>query len=325
MSSSTHAPYRFFGQLLLFLTVVLVAFLGFDWSTRVLAHPVYALVKDIPIDVERLRSSDGRVLYLGDSVISAVARRDTDKRDLATMLADELGRDIVAVSHPANAMDTYFAQVEYVARTGVQPVVILIPINLRSFGPAWEATVSYNFTRKNEMYLHPLLTRARAVLKWSFTRPEHENPNAASVFVNGLKRGTIADVVPPGLGRDHPVAIRGRHLLAYATDIERTRSFGALARLALLGNEYSLTLLFYATPIDWQAAEEYLSAEESQVAGKNIAKLSVLLAETRHEILDLSHALSREDFVHPVWNPHEHLRDRGRLELAKALAARISG
>lgn len=314
------SPYRF-GLQVAALVAILVALLAA--GDRLLPRHAPRLVQALPNapdDLVLLQHSDGQVVYLGDSVLTSVGAREEDKRPLHQLLAERLDRPLVVASHPANAMDTYRAQLAYLARSGARPALVVVPINLRSFSPPWESNPRYDFALTNRMYERPLLSRAAAVFKRSYTSPRRRRPGAQPVWIDGRRAGRLGAFRRLGRSRDDPAMIRALYRLNYATDVERSAGIAELRRLARVAAGWETPVLLYLTPIDFERLAIHVEPADVERAERNLARLAEIATAAGLAPLDLSHLLGAAGFHYPDWNPNEHLNAAARTALAEALA-----
>ena len=101
--------------------------------------------------MEDLRASfeEGvKIIYFGDSVIKSIAKKDTDGRHMGEMLQDQLNQEVKIISHGGYHLGVYEAFLHYMCDRGKKPEIIIIPINLRSFGNDWDTRADYLFIRE---------------------------------------------------------------------------------------------------------------------------------------------------------------------------------
>jgi lysophospholipase L1-like esterase len=317
------APYRFALQVLAVIALLVGLLAAGDRLLPVHAPALVQALPNAPRDLTLLAGSDGQVVYLGDSVVTALGAREPDQRPLYQMLAERLERPVALASHPANAMDTYRAQLEYLVRSGAATELVIVPINLRSFAPPWESIPGYDFALANRMYEKPLSTRAAAVFKRSYTAPKRLLSLAdVPVWVDGRRVASLATFRPAGLARDHPDAIESAYRLNYTTDVEHSDGLAELQRLARVAADWRRPVLLYLTPIDFARMADYLGSAGIERAERNLARLLEAVTTAGLEPLDLSHSVGPGGFHYPAWNPNEHLNATGRAVVAEALAER---
>lgn len=283
-----------------------------------------AVVRDMPEDIQDLQKADGQILYLGDSVVFRVGPKETEG-SLAEMLAQDLSMPVLSVTHGANAMDSFLAQVEYITRARLHPKVIVIPVNLRSFGPEWEFNPYWDFSRRNSMYTRPFLNRLLAVLKYDFGQAKREKMSQRIIDIGGVKFRpfdvarrwlTVGNIRSASLSRAY-------FLMRYGTDIRTSSRFKDLERLVKLIRDAELCVLFYITPINVESMAQFVEKEQRLHVEENLQALREVFTGSDIEWLDLSHELSSTDFDHPQGNPNEHLASSGRMECARLIAQKL--
>jgi hypothetical protein len=293
--------------------------LGLDLLSPRMPAAWVSRISDTPPDLVLLQQSDGRFVYLGDSVVGHVNKHDARRLPLPQMLQARVNAGVVAANHPANTVDSFAAQLRYIEAAGARPRGVLVALNIRSLGPRWSSLPTFDFTFRNSMYLRPFSTRALAVLEWPFDR---SIPRTTTVYIGGKARGTLADRKTPGIRPDDAHLVRQVYRLLYATDLERSPKLTALDDLLETAKSFPAPVLFYVTPIDLVSIRDTLGTANGDLVSANLQKLFAKLDAAGVSWLDLSSSLPPEDFSYRSW-PNEHLRLSGRVAVADALAVAL--
>lgn len=280
------------------------------------------VMPDLPNELPALARAEDRVLFLGDSVVHTVARRDDDRRTLAEMVADQSGLPVVDASRAASAIDRYRLSLRWVARRGLAPRVAVVPINPRSFAPSWTRNPGWRFRRNNAMLLAPLRTRFLAAFGYDFEPLTDADWRATPVVVDGERVGTVESLMEPDSGlRPSPEGVRGRYLVRYAADVEGSPRMADLRALVDWARTRApFPVLFVVSAVDVETAEQVLGEDTFPAVADNLRRIGAVLERAGVPFVDLSRALPAARFDHPRSEPHEHLDAAGRAQAAAAIA-----
>ncbi|UJR84478.1 hypothetical protein [Sandaracinus amylolyticus] len=292
-------------------------------------HPARwaSYLPELPVQgMERLGRSTASVVMLGDSVVATVARDDDDTRDLATMLDDQLEHEsVTAVVRGATASDLHGAQLRFLAHRERAPRAVVVPINPRSFGRTWDHEPGWQFSREGAMYEHPILARAAAVLDFTWGAPSAEASERVHVICGEHDFGSMRELQRSDLGWDAPREVgRARYVARYAGDVRVSPRMRDLERLVRAAESLPFVVLVYVTPVDVGGARALVGSRELACIEENLGAIAAVLDGYEGPHLDLSRHFERTEwFDHPPNEPHEHLRDSARAEVARILAATL--
>jgi hypothetical protein len=316
------AALRYGALALLVVATLALAMLGAE--RLVLAYPARLgpLVSGFPAErILELERVPAEIVFFGDSVVQTYAAGDSDPRLLPDMVGRLIDEPVLRISQAATAADMHAAWLRFAARQSPPPRAVIIPVNLRSFSPHWERNPGWVFTDVAAMIDHPLFARLGSVLEWDWGRPTDEAFQATPVFVNGIEVGAVGVLDDGAAGWMPPPEVRrSRYLVRYASDIRRSRRLAAFEDLVREADASPFPVVLYLTPVDIDVIADNVDADVLAAVQTNLAVLRVALADTRWPSVDLSEAVRAADFDHPVGDPHEHLKWRGRMIVAEALA-----
>jgi len=268
----------------------------------------------VRLDKSLKKSPD--ILIFGDSTDWYTADEDKDKRSISLMLKKMIPRySIVSITHPAYHPDVYAAFCQYIVRQKNQPRVIVVPINMRCFSPEWDMSPHYQFIKERiilegglkKVFYKPL--RVLNVFK-EVTREEYLD---TPVYDGNRKVGQIKNMG----------GIKQQFLLKYMYSLdERHRKVRSLLKIARQLSKNNIKVIFYLTPIDYQAGEKYFPGRFKKQLTHNTGFLVSLLS--KESVLDLSMDLTSDYFA---WKKkgsvNEHLNQAGRRYVAEKLAKEL--
>ena len=293
------------------------------------AMPIAHSQPDIRLDKLFLQPLD--ILYLGDSTLVETHPRDTNRQSIPAMLNDHYPNLSIAMfSQGAYQMDMYNALVKYICARNYTTDLIIIPINMRTFSPAWDLRPEWQFERdKRELeYGQYLLLKPFSHLLISLGPPldtiSKKTFSEATIEFRGSPVGKVSYFESllcqqPNNERSKQIFIY-HYLYGLSKDHRKVQS---LINLVELANNNNVKMLFYFTPIDRQSGYTYVGPEFDQILDDNIQTLVTMIYGENVNYIDLSDTLVSADFSWKRY-PNEHLKESGRLKVAAALADAIN-
>lgn len=277
------------------------------------------------------------ILLLGDSVTERVSRLDSDKRCLGEMIRESLGprlrADYLSFSgcHPR----AYLAVLRLVLSYHRRPELVVVPINVRSFSPQWHANPKWQY--RTEVAAIEAFARDRKAadpLAEAGASPDEENEFRElplSIFGTSLdKVGPVVDLIERKLrGGDE----RGRRAVIFAFHylnhlVPSHPHLDALREMRDLASSAAVGLLFYFTPINWEAGVALHGDQFNEIVAGNRNVIRAALGQDRGaavsppKVSDLLFTLPAREFFSDL-EPTEHLNQAGRLHLASLLGGAI--
>jgi hypothetical protein len=315
-------PYLFALRVGVRVAVALLVMEGLDQGLSRAPVSILMAVPDMPAAVQELHDATGTILYLGDSIVQRRTRDDPQRRTLAARVATDLGEPVSAVTHAARGPDTFLEQIRWLGRRGLRPRLVIVPINMRAFGPQWEFNPAWNFGLGNGMYRHPIRTRMLAVFKYDFGALAPDDLRRRRVRYGAEDLGSLADAVAKSSAAAPGAAeMRRRYLVRYGTAVEDSRRFAAVrALLAELGAAPYPSIV-YVSPVDLEKMATVLGAEAQARVRANVEKIWRLMRAADVTALNLAETLPARDFDQPPGLPGGHLLARGVTETAARIAA----
>lgn len=273
------------------------------------------------------------ILHFGDSVLGSTARGDGDRRGITPMLRDRLpSRSIGEISNQAFDLEVYEAFLARLYREPRRPAVVLIPINLRTFSPAWEMAPPYQF-RSMKFRLHhgdfaaDTLLGPLSALKLYPLNPVSERQYRSTPVLRGdRKSGTVGDFMIPADRGDPERRIADLFALNYLPPIhEGHRKLKSIRAIAAGCRAAGMKPIFYLTPLDVETGTRRIGAEFRETVSRHRSILQENLQAQGLPLLDLAADLEASHFD---WSdadsPNEHLKETGRRFVAERLAQVLS-
>ena len=282
------------------------------------------------------------IVYLGDSTLSYPLGEVTTGEILQEMLPDyTLGE----ISHPAYNLDLYLRYVRYIVRSPHRPQVVIVPINMRSFSPEWDMRPGYQFEQVKKalalgLFFSRILWRPLQTFGLLDSPINQDTFLNTTVYNGDTPVGKVKDF--EGLVDKGPLEeLQGdagfvyHDFLPSAENAEEltqaliyrymgslkpdNRQLQAMLKIAQLGNENDLHIVFYITPVNHQQGDRFLGEPftKSLQYNKTLVK-SLLIDATETTALDLLFDLEAYAFV-----DMEHLTEAGKAHVAEQLAAAI--
>ncbi|MBI5367023.1 MAG: hypothetical protein HZA54_08295 [Planctomycetes bacterium] len=289
-------------------------------TLRLLAGP---LAREAAQAQSDLRSTAGRIAYLGDSVVYWVAGEEPAGVGLAALLAAELKQEVVNLSMASHGQRMFAGELAYLRGQGVRPRAVLLPVNLRSFSPHWQHFPAWDHRRKADLVAteFPLARRLGFLFEGDIEADAKAARGRARVLVAGRDRGPLAELDAPPAGLPAPEVARARCLARYCAEVACSPELPWLRSNLEALRASTAVRVAYLTPVDVQFVGRTCAPDEAAAMHANLELLRATLRAAGIAWLDLSTALGREDFEHPGDDINEHLRESGRRRVARELAA----
>jgi hypothetical protein len=292
--------------------------------------------------LELLRAFDGDeqppdVLVLGDSVVERVAREDADRRSLASMVIDGLRPqcEAVCISHMGYHTGVYLGLLRVLQITRDRPGVVVLSLNLRSFGPRWFLDPTWQFhdeMRALERYLaHPSrgIPRLPATVISSADMKAFEATEVDYPETDLGRLGEFHDVIRSNPDNAADVKFRWRQIFilhymhALHPDHPRLAQLDeALGLLSRLG----CSVFCYVTPVNHAGGVEYVGTPFLDAVRRNAAEVRRVAERHRRpglrfadftELLEAPGFFSRHEAA-------EHLNEHGRSRLAAVVVRNVA-
>jgi hypothetical protein len=286
------------------------------------------------------------VLFLGDSVALRVSDDDTDKRTLEDMIVAEFGEQgVCCISESAFNSQVFAMICNCLHRLRRRPNVVILPINLRSFSPAWDLHPDYQFlwetaklddyARHVDMMREPIPTTpvARAV----FNAVPVQLPNARTKTIGELYdviSSRTSEEYTPGWKRRIEVIFTLHYLCRLYPEHRKLRYLGTAIKSLRRGK---IDVFLYLTPINYQAGDRFVGPHFSSIVTDNIQVAVKYLSEFGVQFIpstevelgitafrlpalaNFAFHCDESDFFSPH-NATEHLKEPARKLLAERIA-----
>jgi acetyl esterase/lipase len=229
-------------------------------------------------------------------------------------------------------------------RHGASPQTLVLPINLRSFSPAWDKRPAYQFTKERRILAlgHPwarLLLRPLEAFGF-FQPPISQREFMESPVYDGDERvGQVRDFET--LAADEVLQEEAEN--AYrevALEDEETaqavltyhymlslepdhRKLDAMAEIAELGRRRGFNVIFYISPVNVEQGERFLESRFTERLSENVQVVESRLDAGSLDnvmLLNMAFDLPAYDFT-----DLEHLTETGKEYVAEQIASAVEG
>jgi hypothetical protein len=292
------------------------------------------------VEFDRYLAEGVDVLYLGDSTLMLPVGEVTTGEILQELLPD---RRIGQIAHPAYGLDLFCDYVAYMDRRGTWPRTLVVPVNIRSFSPAWDMRPAYQFEKERKI-LALGLPWARLLFRpleiFGYFRPSISEQAFlnAPVYDGDVLAGQVRDFEPLAAGEvmegdanayrevtledlDTAQAVLTYH---YMFNLEPDhRKLDAMVMLAELAAERDVEVIFYVGPVNVEQGERFLgNAFSERFAGNVRVVQSRLDAASLDNVTLLNLAFDLEAFG---LVDMEHLIEPGKEYVAEQVALAVQG
>ena len=268
------------------------------------------------------------ILYFGDSITFFSAPGDKIPNSMQGILGRLLHTKIFAIANAAFDMVVYYDICKHLFNEGYRPKIVIVPINIRSFGLEWDKNPSWQFMRKRKIWmlqdsliLH--FFKPLSVFKYDqppLTKMAYEN---LGVFDGDRLVGRVRDfeVFSTTSINDEmrKKLIIFRYFYPLSSDHPKIK---VLQELADLLKSQGIKGIFYITPVDYQTGEYYMGNKFSEQIKEKVQIIKEALAKRDTEVLDFSFFLSAKFFnSSPSTDSFmtEHLKFEGRASVVAYL------
>ncbi|MEM7511014.1 MAG: hypothetical protein AAF388_08785 [Bacteroidota bacterium] len=227
---------------------------------------------------------------------------------------------VKGLSHTAYHLDIFAAYIAYISKKP-EPPLILVPLNVRSFCPAWDLRPTYQFTFEKH-----LINNSHLFLRFIEINKSPDqllaNFKKHPVFFQDEQIGTLDEFVYPFTKLSDP---RKGFIINYMQPIkEDNQKLASIEKIIKVSQNSDIQILFYYTPIDYTKGNALQIDGFEEVLALNAQKIREDLDKNQAEVYDLSQTVDSSFFSYPVI-PNEHLNQRGRMYVAQFLAEKVRG
>jgi hypothetical protein len=291
------------------------------------------------VQFDRYLTEGVDVLYFGDSTLILPVGEVTTGEILQEFLPD---RRIGQVAHPAYSLDLFYDYVVYMDRHGEWPDTLVMPVNMRSFSPAWDMRPSYQFEKERKI-LAMGLSSARLFLRpleiFGFFQPSISQQAFLDtpVYDGNVLVGRVRDFETLAVDE----VVQGKTKNAYREvklEDQKTaqpvltyhymfnlepdhRKLDAMIAVAELAAARGVNVIFYITPVNVEQGERFLGQPFSERFTHNIRVVQSRFDAASLDnvtLLDLAFDLPSYDFI-----DLEHLTETGKEYIAEQITLAI--
>jgi len=276
------------------------------------------------------------IVYFGDSTINWAADEDKSQASMPQLLQILLPDTfILKLTHASYEPGIYRSYVEYIAREGYRPAVIIIPVNLRSFSVEWDRQPLWQFEKDKaalsfkdtiwQKFYKPL-----AIFKFFDPKISRFDYEQTKVYNANKYAGPAWRFDNPRYKTATDENMRNKLIFRYMSELKAEhRKLVALKEAVRLAKKSGIEPVVYLTPVDCQTGTRYLGPQFLARIRTNAQTVIGALAQEGVPVLDLSCSLGTEYFTWTEdgdgpYYPNEHLRLLGRMFVVKNLAEKTA-
>ncbi len=296
---------------------------------------------DEVVQFDRYLAEGVDVLYLGDSTLVLPVGEVTTGEILQELLPS---RRIGQVAHPAYGLDLFYDYVAYIDRHGGWPQTLVLPVNIRSFSPAWDMRPAYQFEKERKI-LAMGLPLARLLLRplevFGYFRPSISRQEFLDtpVYDGDVLVGQVGDFETLAAGETLQGDVENAYREVELEDEETAqavltyhymfnlepdhRKLDAMVKLAELATEHGVDVIFYISPVNAEQGERFLGPAFSERFADNVRVVRSRLDAASLDsvtLLNLAFDLQAFDFTDT-----EHLTEAGKEYVAEEIALVVRG
>ena len=290
---------------------------------------------DIPGNIKKVEESlalSPDIVFLGDSVTHWSAETDRNKASLPEMLHNMLPEGVKTYSlyFDAGQMDLFLSVIKFVVKRH-RPKLVIVAINPRSFSPVWTDHPAYQTPKEKFIYTYDFLPvaalmRPLSVFKFFLPKISQTEFEGLPAFDGNLSMGKYGDFL--GLDTCFPEDFRKIIIASYMVPLTKEdKNVLAVQEIIRTLKAKDIEVLFYVTPLDRTAGEDFVGEDYVTAVQSNGAFLNKVIVKEGAHIMDFSLRLDKESFC---WRQErschaidEHLNEQGRSFVARRLAKEI--
>ena len=289
-------------------------------------------VRQLRDRVRDLKSGATDVLYLGESSTFHVDPRDTDRRTLLDMVADESAMSVAPIRGPGHGPALWSEFIRVLASLEIRPRAVVVPMVVRTTALHLRAHPVYSYPQS--------LARLRAIPhadasirpwgRWTrASEADYERFHALTVHTRWGGERTIGDwrrLLRGARYRLDDRDFRATLFDYFHGEVITEENPGVLEwrRLGERLRDYGVPVVSNWTPVPLEAGEELFPGEFREQVEQNFAVIEraflegvgplALPAPPEH--------VPDDEFIEPR-DGTEHLNEAGRLRLARGIVSRL--
>lgn len=273
-------------------------------------------------------------------MVERVSRADEDRRTLGRMVVDELhGRlQTVVLSYSSYSPILFLQLMRAIEVMRQKPLVIIFPVNLRSFSPQWDLQPYWQFEEEQDA-IKAFIASPGSKIKPVRNKNVNDVPpammetfknTAVSYPLSDFKKiGEFVGVIESEPGEDSGRIWRKKQIFIfhYMHPLRAGhRQLNALQEILSLVAKLNAEAFLYITPINVRAGERFVGAEFRQQIDSNVDVIEEAvfpyLKSGRIRFSDWN-ALFDSQFFFDADLATEHLNETGRRELARRIRLEV--
>jgi hypothetical protein len=282
--------------------------------------PLRALNRDDLRRGLRMGFNPGRVIMLGDSVMTVSSHCDTNPASIPSLLANELREPVVDGSRPGSSLGTSLDALRVAALfRKFRVVVVPITVNGSLFRSVHSASDGERLWRDfaGGLSYVPKPPPARIPFKGRVYGGYEEN--AASYF----KRERAASTCPESAGSDMAF-VEYMYWLSFGQPVRVSEGFPQFVAWTEWLQQRGIATLAVLPPVNYQLMEMLSDPDVLANVRGAVADTERQLESARVPVANLSFALSSSVFA-DQWCACGHLNEEGRRQYARRVASRVRG
>lgn len=267
------------------------------------------------------------VAFIASSINFTTAKTDTDKRDIAEMLDDNLDCHVLDVSRGGNNVDLYDEITHSILNEVDSRPVFVYEISVRTFGQVYNEPSNARSLKDDEyIFKDNFMTsiyHALNVFRYDFGLLSEKEFDKLSVH-RGTEYLAPLDVFMQKSFMPELTEPQKKFLINYMGRIlPDNPKLKALEKLCRLAKKEDLDILFLIPPENYKQGIAYFPTEFEREFDANISIIKALLDSFDCPYINLSKGLNSKNFTHTPLYPNGHLTQQGRRFVANQITQNI--
>jgi len=299
---------------------------------RVFIYPKIAKQEAWLIDLTHRRiGHHASVVYFSASPNSAVAPDDTLQKTIHQFASEALPFSITAIDTGALHAGIFLKILERIPPTKL-PKLVVVDLNIRSFGANWLHSNLENALQRNFVYWNKrpsVLNHFLAATKWYDYRSPAEHIRAIEYeekfeklpfpFPQSSIKHWVNNLAADKPNREQAATFIRHFGFLIKPGNDQLNNYQQLIQWS---KQHGVKLIFLMLPENIEGMKEVVGEELSDLVSLNAKFLNHYFRKQGQVVIDLHNALGKEQFFEQF--PTEHYRSAGRKMVGEAIAAWIN-
>ena len=265
------------------------------------------------------RPLHNKILMMGDCMFEVVAFGDANKDSLTEMFHQKFGyENVKLLTMHGMGLPAFYHVLKAQINMGYKPGIFVVMLNFETLTGKQHLLPRSQHTKLMQV-VSELAPDPDGELKRYYQLTQERVNNVQTEFFTTDKFSAghnYAGMISDSASR---VFFKLHYMYDLDTNIE---SMVYLRQIMKLGKEQGIRIITFVPPVNYERGTELFGEEFELAYGRNLNKLSDLVASGGASLLDLSHICTKEEFAH-ITTPDETTNYAGRCKIVEAIGKAV--